>query len=59
MTFKFKPYQHVKILPIEAHGRVGRCTIDGGEQPIYLVGYFMNGDEKRTEFWEDELEAQE
>lgn len=57
--FKFKPQQHVKILPFHegaVYGRISRCINDGGQQPIYLVNFIMNGDTRAAEFLEDELE---
>lgn len=56
VSFKFSPFQHVKILPIEAHGRINRLIFDGGPFPIYSVDYFMNGESRNVEFYEDELE---
>ena len=58
MTFKFKPYQHVSIVPLDGHkGRISRCIIDGGEQPLYSVHYLVSCEGKSLEFYEDELEA--
>ncbi len=57
MSFKFKSQQHVTIPMLECKGRVNRCIIDGGPQPIYSVLYVVNGDARCTEFYEDELEA--
>jgi len=54
--FRFKPQQHVRIPSLECTGRVNRCIIDGGPQPIYVVHYINHGEGKCLEFYEDELE---
>jgi hypothetical protein len=53
---KFQPQQRVRILMFECPGRIARCILDGGPQPIYAVDYAMNGEHKRAEFYEDEIE---
>ncbi len=55
---KFSPQQYVRILALDCKGRINRCIIDGGLQPIYQVTYAINGDIKFTEFLEDELELE-
>lgn len=58
--FKFKPQEWVKIKILDGHaGRVNRCILDGGPQPIYCVHYISCDDGKSLEFYEDELEKLE
>jgi hypothetical protein len=57
VSFKFQPQQHVYIPLLECNGRIRRCIIDGGPQPIYSVDYIMNGETKGAEFYEDEVRA--
>lgn len=53
--FRFHPQQHVFIPLISLPGRVNRCMLDGGPQPIYQVHLVINGDFRLIEFFEDEL----
>lgn len=53
---KFKPQDHVHIPMVECVGRINRCILDGGPQPIYQVNLVVHGDFKTIEFFEDELE---
>ena len=58
--FKYSPLQYVKITPLlGAHGRIERCIKDNGPIFLYNVNYFINGDSRNTEFYEDELEPME
>jgi hypothetical protein len=56
-VFKFKPQQKVIITMIQAEGRISRCILEAGPQPIYNVHYMANSEGKSLEFYEDELEA--
>ncbi len=55
IEFKFVPFDHVHISALDTSGRVVRSCLNGGPQPIYLVHYFMNGEGRSFEFYEDEL----
>jgi hypothetical protein len=55
IKMKYKPFQHVQITALEHKGRIVRCILDGGPQPLYLVHYIINGEGKSLEFYEDEI----
>lgn len=57
MSFIYAPQQHVRLKLVDCVGRVARCILDGGPQPIYSVHYIINGEGKSLEFYEDELEG--
>jgi len=57
VEFKFSPQDYVHISILDCRGRVTRCLIEAGPMNIYSVDYAMNGELKRNEFYEDELEV--
>lgn len=54
--FKFHPLQKVYIVPLDCVGRVEQCILSAKPINEYLVYYIMNGDLKRADFYEDDLE---
>lgn len=57
VNFKFQPHQYVVIRDLQSKGRVERCIHDGGLQNVYGIAYIMNGEPRRNEFFEDELDG--
>lgn len=59
VTFKFSPLQYVKVKThnLNYEGRIIRCMIEDGSQPIYDIDLWINGEPLRREFYEDELES--
>lgn len=57
-TFKFSPLQLVKVKAhnLNFEGRIIRCILESGVMPIYEVDLWANGEPKRREFYEDELD---
>lgn len=58
-SFKFAPLDYVTITSHgnKIAGRVLRCIIEDGSQPMYDIDYMDHGEFRRREFYEDELEA--
>ena len=58
-VFKFSPLQYVLITAhgLNLNGRIVRCIYEGNGTPlIYDVAYATNGETRRQEFYEDELQ---
>ena len=53
--YAYGEYVIIKVFGLNCEGRVVRLISDAGEN-IYDVQYAINGELKRAEFYEDELE---
>ena len=53
--FDYCDFVTINIFGLDCEGRVCRCVYDAGDK-IYDVHYAINGELKRGEFYEDELE---
>lgn len=56
-AFKYSPLDIVYVRLLSCEGRIARCITDSGPMTIYAVDYVINGDYKRNEFYEDELDV--
>lgn len=58
-SFKFEPLQMVmvKSYNLNYSGRIIRCILEYGNMPIYDIELWVNGEPRRREFYEDELEG--
>lgn len=53
--FDYCDFVTIKVFGLDCEGRVVRCINDAGDN-IYDVQYAINGELRRAEFYEDEIE---